>query len=305
MGASEAAGVLQIYCCERKNKMKKLLSLILATMMILSLLASCGTNNTENEGNNANSGGENDTNSGDGAAEPTVVRVAIGMTYNPFCFMDENNEHTGYDVDVIKAIDEVLEDYVFEISPYENSKAVITAVQSGNADVGSNCFGKTPEREESFLFPDNGYVINRCIVVTREDNDEINELSDLAGKVMPVDPGIANHDYAKAYSDENLGDNPLQFTEIEGISVADTLQWVVDGRGDAAAVTDTAYFLLKDEMDLPLKEIGVLNESYSYQIINQSKPEIKEAMDEGLEILRENGTLSEISLKWFSTDVFE
>lgn len=52
-------------------------------------------------------------------------------------------------MDVLKAIDEVLPEYEFVIEPYENSKAVITAVQSGNADIGSNCFGRTPEKEDT------------------------------------------------------------------------------------------------------------------------------------------------------------
>lgn len=42
-----------------------------------------------------------------------------GNGYKPYCYIDENGQPAGYELEVLKAIDELLPQYEFEFEPTE------------------------------------------------------------------------------------------------------------------------------------------------------------------------------------------
>lgn len=70
----------------------------LLTFLTTTLLAACGSANATDEATASNPNAE------------TVI-VGTGNGYQPFVYLDENGDLTGYDVAVLEAIDEKLDGY--------------------------------------------------------------------------------------------------------------------------------------------------------------------------------------------------
>ena len=80
-----------------------------------------------------------------------TVIVGTGKAFAPFCYLDENGKLVGYEIDVLNAVDELLPQYEFVYETFDFANILI-ALQAGKVDLGSHQFGKTPQREENYLF---------------------------------------------------------------------------------------------------------------------------------------------------------
>ena len=70
--------------------------------------------------------------------EAKEIKVAVAGGFYPITYADDNGEAQGYDVEVFKAVDELLPQYTFtyEITDKETMNV---GVQSGTYQVGINC----------------------------------------------------------------------------------------------------------------------------------------------------------------------
>ena len=89
------------------------------------------------------------------------VSVAHTQTYIPYDYVNEKGESDGYEVQVLKAVDELLEDYVFEYVPTTDDDLLI-GVESGKYDIGVKGAWYTEERAEKVIFPEH-YIAVRSI----------------------------------------------------------------------------------------------------------------------------------------------
>lgn len=80
------------------------------------------------------------------------VKVAYDQSGKPMTYIDENGNPTGYDVEVMKLVDEILEDYEFEFVGTSNDDLLI-GVEQGKYQVGVKNAFWTEERTAKFIFP--------------------------------------------------------------------------------------------------------------------------------------------------------
>src|SRR4030042_3876070 len=73
----------------------------------------------------------------------TVVRVGVNNNFKPIGFRDENNNLTGYDVEVIREVDRRLPEYQFELDGVD-SPSHFLGVDTGKYAFGSSSFFKNP-----------------------------------------------------------------------------------------------------------------------------------------------------------------
>lgn len=234
--------------------------------------------------------------------ETEVLTVGIGNVIPPQFFTDESGELVGYDVDVLKAIDDLLPQYTFEFEQLDLA-ATLVALEAGRIDIADWQFGRTAEREETFLYPDEPYDVGLPILITHEEQDELNRLADMGGLTMAQMPTSSFYTYLTGYNDENP-ENPINIQTVESLPVADAMDMVSSGRIDGTIALAGTYNKLADEMNAPTRSGDIIDAYGVYYILEKDNIELKEVLDEAIRELRESGVIAELSEKWYGLDNF-
>ena len=86
---------------------RRIIAMLLATLMLLGA-AACSSDESAGGGNAA--GGNNDGNEGGSDGGKQSITIAIGNTYRPFCYVNENEEPDGYEYDLLQLLAEEMSD---------------------------------------------------------------------------------------------------------------------------------------------------------------------------------------------------
>ena len=282
--------------------MKKILALLLAAMITLSL-AACGSDT-----------GSTDEDSGDTAGQDTAEPSAdddfayiqgngsmkIGFTYfEPMNYMDDNGEFVGFETEFATAVCEKLgvEPEFVEI----NWDSKVMELESKNIDCIWNGMTITPELEEALTISD-PYIKNYQVVVIRADNaDTYTTTADLVGKTVEAEAGSAGE--TAISEDENLS----QATYVSVTKQTDALLEVKTGAADAAVMDfvlanamvgqgDYADLAVIPDLQLSVEEygIGFRKDSTAAEKVNAA---IQALIDDGtLNTLAEKYGLAELLL---------
>jgi cystine transport system substrate-binding protein len=238
-------------------------------------------------------GGSEESSAAGGGAEREVLRVATEGTYAPFSFHDaESNELTGYDVEVAEA---VAEELGMEVEFSETQfDAIFAGLEADRYDVIANQITINPEREAKYLFSQ-PYTVSTGVVVTTADDDSIDALEDVKGKTSAQSTTSSFGELAREAG--------AQVEAVEGFAQAVTL--LKQGRVDVT-INDSLAVLeyQKTTGDEDIKIAAEIDEpSEQALVFRQEDAELQAEVDGALEALRADGTLAEISEKYFGEDV--
>ena len=145
-------------------------------------LAACGNTDT---GNSSDETANSDNTSTEKTAwdrieESGVLKVATSGTLFPSSYHGDDNELTGYEVEVVK---EVADRLGLEVDFMEMGvDGMLTAVQSGQVDAAANGFDITEARLEDYHFSDPYKYSFGGLVVRASDNSGIETMEDWEGK---------------------------------------------------------------------------------------------------------------------------
>lgn len=283
-------------------KLKQLGKLVMYGVASLSILAACG-----NSGDNATE--QNESPATD-EAEVTKVKVAFAQAAKPITYVDENGNATGYDVEVMKLVDEKLEDYEFEFVPTSDEDLFI-GVEQGKYDVGVKNAFYTEEREESFLYPEEFIGLSSAGLVLKSENEHIKNLSDFATADLTLAPIAASSAQYTivAQHNEKYPANQVDLKAGEEFNL-DVVQWVNEGRVDGAITIealytaqvlneDSPYYEFKD--DLVYNEFSVIK---TWPLFNKEQTEFAKAYDEAMKELKETDELSKLMEEFYGKDLF-
>lgn len=161
--------------------MKKMIAMLLALVIALSLMA-CGSTNANNGGNdNANNGDE---------AQPeakTTLVVGVSADYAPFEFMypdaGGNMVYGGIDISVAQYVaDELGLTMQVENMSFDN---LLASLDKGDFDIVLSAMEATPERLENADFSDPYYTdVPPAILVKADKADQYKTLADFSGKYV-------------------------------------------------------------------------------------------------------------------------
>lgn len=228
------------------------------------------------------------------AQDTETLRVGMSGGYFPFTFVRQD-ELQGFEVDVMNAVgEETGLDIEFETMSFSG---LIGALEAGRIDTIANQITITPEREEAFVFTQ-PYVIDGAQVVTREGNDEIEGVEDLRGKSVAVNLGSNFEQLLRdlPYADE------IDIRTYESNIEQDTAL----GRVDAFVMDRVSSAQVIQESPLPLELAGEpfseIRNALPFRDTDEGRA-LRDRVDEALTALKEDGTLTEISEKWFGTDI--
>ncbi len=276
---------------------KKILSVCMATMMILGM-AACGsseqpTQQPEQEQTEQQATGEET----ESTLDYDKIVVGLDDTFAPLGFRDEEGNLVGVDVELMEATGEIM-GIPFELQPIDWSMKE-TELANKNIDMIWNGYTITEERKEKVAFSQ-PYLNNRQVVVTMADSD-INTLADLTDKTVAaqaessaIDAINAKPEIAQTF--KSLGEfetNDQCLMDLEA------------GRTDAVVADEVIiryYVSKKGEEKYKILEEDFGKEEYGIGVRKEDTA-LLEALNVALDTLKENGTTKEISEKWFGSDI--
>ncbi|MBB2921709.1 amino acid ABC transporter substrate-binding protein [Cellulomonas cellasea] len=263
----------------------------LATAVALSLAACSSAEPEAGPGSSPATGGGDD--SLQQVLDAGTLTVGTEGTYRPFSFHEGGSgDLTGFDVEVARAVGEELGVEVeFEETQWD---AIFAGLEAGRFDVIANQVSITPEREESYTFS-TPYTVSTGVIVVPEGETDITSFDDLAGKRTAQ--SLTSNWHALA---EESG---ATIEAVEGWAQAAAL--VQQGRVDATINDKLTFLDAQQEGGADGLEIAVETEesSQSAFALPKGADALKERIDEALATLTEDGTLAEISEKYFGEDV--
>ena len=222
------------------------------------------------------------------------ITVAMEGTWAPWTYHDESDELVGYDVEVAKAIGEKLG---VKVSFVEGEwSGLLAGLESGRYDIMVNGVDIDEARQEKYDFS-TPYAYNRTVVIVRANDDSIQAMEDLAGKKTA---NTLNSTYAavgEAYGAQVTGvDDFIQ-----------TIELLTSGRIDATLNAEVSYYdYLNAHSDAQVK-IACTAPQATQVAIPMRKGEdtasLRKAIDKALEELGQDGTLTELSVKYFGMDI--
>lgn len=274
-------------------KTKKMLALLLAGAMSVSLLAGCGGG--KNEDAAANNGGDAGTETAsDLAYVQDKGNMIIGYTvYEPMNYTDENGEFTGFDTEFARAVCEKLgvEPEFVEI----NWDTKVIELDAKSIDCIWNGMTITDDLKENISVSD-PYVKNMQVVVIKDSNkDKFTDTASLSGANLVAEAGSAGQSAIEA--DENLSQANLTtvtkqtdaLLEIEsGASDAAVLDWTL-AKSMIGEGTDFADLMMIDGAELSVEEYGI-----GFRKDSDLCTKVNEIMGE----LVEDGTLPALAEKY-------
>ena len=222
------------------------------------------------------------------------IVVAMEGTWAPWTYHDEAGELVGYDVEVAQA---VAEELGVKVSFAESGwDSLLAGLESGRYDIIVNGVEIDEARQEKFDFSV-PYADNRTAVIVRGDNEEIQSMEDLEGKQTANTISSTYAAVAQKYGAEVTGVDDLN----------QTFELLTSGRIDATLNADVSYHdYMRAHPEADIK-IACLDPDPTQVAIPMRKGEesaaLREAIDKALTQLSEDGTLTELSTKYFGVDI--
>ena len=270
---------------------------VTALFMAAAVLGSVGLTGCSSQGGGQSSQENSSTGSGDLLAqiqERGEIVIAMEGTWAPWTYHDESGTLVGFDVEVGQQIAQALGvEATFVEGEWDG---LLAGLDAGRYDIMINGVDITEERSDAYDFSD-PYAYNRTAVIVSGDNTDITSMEDLEGKHTANTISSTYAEVAEGYGAEVTGVDDLN----------QTFELLLSGRIDATLNAEVTYYdYMEAHPDANIK-IACLNPEATQVAIPFRKGEetasLREAVNQALADMRESGALSELSEKYFGTDI--
>ena len=258
------------------NNIKRMLIILLMLSMAAGIFTACSSSkNTDNSGK---------------------FTVGFDAEFPPYGYKDDNGEYVGFDLDLAQAVCD-KNGWTLVKQPIDwDSKDM--ELNSGTIDCIWNGFTMTG-REKDYTWS-SAYIDNSQVVIVKSDA-QINNLSDLAGKVMAVqsdssalaaftgeDASESNIQLAKSFSSlQQVGDYNSAFMNLESGSV-DAICMDIGVAGYELKARGNSFRMLSEHVSSEEYGIG----------FKKGNTKLRDQVQETLNEMLADGTFMDIAKKW-------
>ncbi len=281
--------------------MKRLIPMLLVLLALVPAVAGC-----------ASGGGGGDDLLSD-IEERGVLRVSTDPNYEPQSFLDANGEFVGFDIDVAREIAKRLGVEAEFVTPDWD---IITAGNwAGQWDISVGSMTVTTARQQALDFADPPYYYTPAQFAAA-DNSGIETLADINGKPVCVGVSTTYETWLNgAAADLGLpaesfyADPPTDVTIVPLPTDAECPQSIQAGREDFQVfLTSNTVVQAAIDGGVPIHRVGspVFSENLAAAFDKSGELDNTSAVQRVGEIIQEmhdDGTLRELSLKWFDSDL--
>jgi polar amino acid transport system substrate-binding protein len=221
--------------------------------------------------------------------------VCSDVPYSPFEIEDSDapSGYSGFDIELMQAIaDNMGLDLAVKDEAFDAIQSG-AALGAGECDVAASAMTITPEREENVNFADPYFDADQSLMVKADSGYA--SLADLSGQAIGVQADTTGQEYAEENAPDDVTvtefpDAAALFAALEAGQIQGILQ-------DLPVNADRAS---QDE-SLSIVETYPTGEQYGFATAGNSKPALLNAINEGLQAVRDDGTYDELYAKYFPT----
>jgi polar amino acid transport system substrate-binding protein len=254
--------------------MKMKIKLVLSSLFLLICLSGCAEKDKLNDGSKL-------------INKDTFVYAASGE-FKPFSYVTNDMTLTGFDIEVGRAVAKEL-----GLKPVEKRikfKGIVEGVKTGRADAAVASHTINPQRSKQVAFSTPYYYSGPQIFV-RPDS-KIKTVEDLKGKEVAVAKGSTYAATAEKYT-TNIKMYDSDITALKALS----------GNRHDAVITDFVTGKTAAKEGFKIEGRQLIERSEQAIVLPQDNPQLLKRVNEALENLRKDGTLSKISKKYFGEDI--
>ncbi|RYQ18694.1 ABC transporter substrate-binding protein [Bifidobacterium pseudolongum subsp. globosum] len=274
----------------KANRLQSIASIALAVSLIpaaLMVMSGCGEQKA------------------DAADNVTEVPVAVAADSKPLSYTADDGSLDGYEVAVLKAVDEKLPDYTFAIEAVADD-AEDVGIDTGKYALTTGGYFKTEQRERKYLLPEENTGVSLMKIWTLPNRTDIKTLDDLVGKkIAPISPNGGVNKLLTAYNEQHV-DSPIAITRQDNVQAADSFKGLIDGKYDAVVIPQQSFDVESIEQALGRQFRGSdpVEVDNQYFLLNKSQDELYAEVNKAIAELKQDGTLKQLSEQYFGTDVF-
>lgn len=284
---------------------KRVLCAAIASMMALSMTA-CSSGSTattaaetkaseaETTTEEASSEKAEETTAAAGTEGGTLI-VGFDQDFPPMGFLGDNGEYTGFDLELAQEVAKRL-GLEYQAQPIAWD-AKDMELESGNIDCIWNGFTITG-REDDYTWTE-PYMANTQVFVVRNDSG-IEGKDGLAGKVVECQADSSAEAALKEDPDLTATFGQLLTTADYNTAFMDLEQGSVDAI--AMDVIVAGYQIQQRNADFTILDDSLSAEEYGVGF-KKGNTELRDKVQATLEDMAKDGTMKEISEKWFGEDV--
>jgi polar amino acid transport system substrate-binding protein len=255
--------------------------LAFASLLAVGLLAAgCGGDDDDDE----ISGGGEDL----GLIKDGTLTVGTDTPFPPFEIGQPPNI-SGYDIEVRDGIGEQL-----DLTPEYTDTGFGTIFRdtaNGQFDTAAAASTITPGREKTVDFTDPYYEAQQALLV--EEGSDIQSVDDLSGVIVGAQDGTTGETYANDETDAS---------EVRGFPEGpNAVSALVTGQVDAVIIDQpVAADAVEKQGGVEIAEEIQTNELYGFAVAPENDA-LREAMNEALVTLKDDGTIDSLYEKYFAT----
>jgi L-cystine transport system substrate-binding protein len=246
----------------------------------------------------------------DAPAEGTVINIAYAVAGKPITYTDDDGRATGYDVEVMRLVDEALPQYTFNFIP-TNDDDLLIGVETGKYDAGLKNTFFTESRALKYVFPEEWLGASPGgLLVRAEDAEALQSLEDVARlgkKLIPLSPQAAQHQLILRYNEENP-DNQVILSAADSFVIQNASLLVAEGRYDAdfnikpsytknVVDPEGAYHSLNDKL-----RFNTFIAHKTWPLFNKNFQELADAYDGAIRKLKADGKIHELLIEFTGED---
>jgi len=226
-----------------------------------------------------------------GSASENTIVVATEGTYAPFTFHDANNNLTGYDIEVFKA---VAKEAGYNVKFKETTwDGIFDGLQAKRWDAIANEVTIRDDRQKLYDLTD-PYTVSNYVAITRSDDTKVAKIEDISGLTAAQSATSSFSDLAKKYG--------AKIETVEGFTQAIALLQLkrVDVTlNDSLAAAD---YIAKNR-DAGVKIAASFGDVSKQGFVFRKGSGLAAKFNAALKKLEDNGTIAAIGKKYFGKDV--
>jgi len=223
--------------------------------------------------------------------EQGYVRLAMSGQYPPFNFVDENNLLTGFDVELCSAIADRL-----GVEPRPISTAwdgIVAGLLAGKYELICGSMAITEQRRAAIDFSAPYYRSGAQLFVRK--GARVQSADELDGRTVGVTLGTTYEEWVRGHL-KNVAVRTYKGVPAMILEVA-------NGRIDGFISDRIVGAIAIAEKGAPIAAAGqLLYEERMGIALRRGNPKLKQAIDDALAAMKEDGTYQAISMKWLKVD---